>query len=550
MDSYTEKSAHNSLTSGLFLPLALRFAASFALLVLHLCLDMELPESSVGEWLYVSMLGALFLESAFEAARSTTSSSSLFVVPSRPWVLLNLFLLCLLIALLVSFHGVDKTGLAALYVFPVLASAFYVGISTIIGIGLISVIMYAFCVVLFSNGLGLAFGFSGVDSLLQPLEQIWLIGFTSFQVVVATLVAAAIRKRLEALGSNLSLSAAVVDEISSLYRNVVESMSLGLVTIDLKGIVTSANHSAERILQTRISLWQPMATLDAIERAMQGVIPGVCRFEQSLTTANGAEKIIGGTISPLMDSENQQTGFLLLFEDLTDIKAMEARMLLSERLAAIGELSTELAHEMRTPLASIQGCIQILRKPDADKNIVDRAMTILLRESERIGAVVSDFLELAKPRELNMELLWLPKLLEEALAAWDTDSRFATLSPEIEKPPEVWIHGDALACHQILTNLLSNSRKAVSNITKPIIRITHKIQGDTLELTVSDNGTGMNKSQLNDLFVPFRSNFSEGTGVGMSIVFQFTQRMGWKIDVSSEAGVGTTITMTIPIGVE
>ncbi|MDR1841194.1 MAG: PAS domain S-box protein [Holophagales bacterium] len=548
MDRYTEPITTLSIRAGgPFLPLALRFAASFSLLVLHLALEWDLPANTLGEWIYVLFLSALFVESAFESARSTVSYGLPFAVPNRAWILLNLFLLCFLVTLLVSFHGVDQAGLAALYVFPVLASAFYVGITTIIGVGAISIAMYAFCVVLFSSGAAPPFGHSSLEGGTPLSELVWLIAFTALQIMIATLVVVTIRRRLETLGTNLRKSAAVVDELSALYRNVVESMRAGLVTTDLKGALTSANPSAERILQSKLVLGQPFKMLDAINLVMQGATSGLCRFERSLTTPGGVEIIVGGTASSLMDAENQPTGFLLLFDDLTDMKAMEARMRLNERLVAIGELSSELAHEMRTPLASVQGCVQILRKPNCDKAIVDKVMTILIRESERVGAVVSDFLEMAKPRDLKLGPLWLPGLLEEVQSAWNTDPRFAELPLEIETPPEIWIHGDALACHQILTNLLSNSRKAVRGAAQPIIKLTQIIQNDKLEMIVADNGVGMDKSQIGNLFLPFRSGFSEGTGIGMSLVFQLTQRMGWEIHVSSEVGVGTAIRLIIPI---
>jgi two-component system sensor histidine kinase PilS (NtrC family) len=539
--------AHTARAIGPFLPLALRFAASFSLLVIHMGIEMDMAGKPAGESIYVFFLGLIFVESGFESARSTLHSGSPFAVPSRPWILLNIFLLCFLVTLLVAFHGVGKPGFAALYVFPVLASAFYLGTAAIIGVGAVSAAMYAFCVIMFSNGYAPPFGFSGIEGNIQPPEQVWLIAFTSLQVSIATLVVAAIRKRLETLGATLSESAAAADEISALYRNVVESMNSGLVTTDLKGVLTSANPSAERILQSRLQLGHPFKMLDGIELAMRGAALDIRHDDWAFTAPDGTEKMVGSTISPLMNSDNKQTGFLILFEDMTDIKAMEAKMLLSERLAAIGELSAELAHEMRTPLASIQGCIQILKMPNSDGAIMNRAMTILARESERVGAVVSDFLELAKPRGLKAEPIWMPDLLEEVRATWDTDPRFSGLPLEIEAPPKVWINGDPLACHQILTNLLSNSSKAVQGRPAPFVRIAHKTNNDNIELTIADNGRGMDKSRINNIFEPFQSGFSHGIGIGMSLVFQLTQRMDWKISVSSQVDVGTEIRLAIPI---
>lgn len=141
----------------------------------------------------------------------------------------------------------------------------------------------------------------------------------------------------------------------------------------------------------------------------------------------------------------------------------------------------------------------------------------------------------------------MPDLLEEVRASWDTYPRFANLALEIETPLGAWIRSDALAFHQILTNLLSNSHKAVRGMNQPIVRITLKIHNRNLEMAVADNGVGMDKSQASSIFALFRSGFSEGTGIGVSVVFQFTHRMGWEIQVDSEIGAGTTIKLIIPI---
>ena len=529
------------------MPLAFRFVASFVLLVLHFGLDLDLPGNTAGEWIYVASLAILFAESLVESARSYLATGSPFSVPGRPMVLVNLLLLCALVTLIVSFHGVAKTGLAALYVFPVLASAFYVGTPTIILFGVLSIAMHAICVLLLSGQAGFPLGFLGVETDVLPSERLWHIGFTSLLIIAATLVVVIIRRRIEALRSNLSESEAAVGDLSALYRNVVESMESGLVTTDIKGMLTSANPSAERILQAKLPLGQPMKVLDIVGQAIKKGLPGIFRFEVAIAMPRGAEKIVGGAISPLVDRSHKQAGFLVLFQDLTDIKAMEDKMRLNERLAALGELSSELAHEMRTPLASIKGCVEILRRPNPDGAIVEKVMTILLRESERVGAVLSDFLENANPRDLKLEPIWIPDILEEVHAACATDHRFEGVRLQFEDAKKVWVLGDRRAGHRILTNLLSNSLKALKGQPEPKIKVFQTIVGDMVTLAVTDNGIGMDKAQLRDIFTPFCSGFAEGTGIGMSLVFQFAQRMGWEIEVNSEINVGTTITIAMRI---
>jgi two-component system sensor histidine kinase PilS (NtrC family) len=470
-----------------------------------------------------------------------------FSVPAKPMVLANLLLLCFLVTLIVSFHGVAKAGLAALYVFPVLASAFYVAIPTIILFGVLSIAMYALCVMLFSGQVESPLDFLGVETDILPSEQLWLIMFTSILLIATTLVVVIIRRRIDTLRSTLSESEAVFGDLSALYRNVVESMESGLLTTDMKGMLTSANLSAERILQTKLPLGQPLKTLGAIDQVIKKATPSISQLEAAVAMPSGAERIVGGTISPLMDRRHKQVGFLVLFQDLTDIKAMEARMRLNERLATIGELSSALAHEMRTPLASIKGCVEILRGPNPDGTIIEKIMTILIREAERVGAVVSDFLEHANPKDLKLEPIWIPDLTEEAHAACTTDPRFHGVRLQFEDAKRVWVLGDRRASHRILTNLLGNSLKAVSGRPEPRIEVAQKIVDGMVVLAITDNGIGMGKAQARNIFTPFHSGFAEGTGIGMSLVFQFAQRMGWEIEVTSEVNIGTTITIAMRI---
>jgi signal transduction histidine kinase len=137
--------------------------------------------------------------------------------------------------------------------------------------------------------------------------------------------------------------------------------------------------------------------------------------------------------------------------------------------------------------------------------------------------------------------------LEEVRAACATDHRFEGVRLQFEDAKKVWVLGDRRAGHRILTNLLSNSLKALKGRSEPKIRVSQIIVGDMVTLAVTDNGIGMDKTQVRDIFTPFCSGFSEGTGIGMSLVFQFAQRMGWEIEVNSEINVGTTITIAMRI---
>ena len=530
-----------------FLPLAFRFAASFGLAVLHFALPGDPARQPTGEALYLTCLGAFFAESIWEASRSLARRGQAFATPSLGWIRFNLLLDILLVAFIISFQGVDQERFATVYIFPVLASAFYLRIPEIVGIGALSSVAHIATVLLFTSGLLPPFGHSGADLEMDATQRTFILGFASLQIFATTLVVVLIRKHLETLRQTLSQSEAAVDVLSSLYRRVFESMFSGLTTTDLEGRITSANPAAEIILQRSLVTGTELEQLDIVDLTLHGNLPKEQRFERSFTSPEGQRRIVGGNVAPLRDAAGNQTGHLLLFQDLTELKALEERSRLTERLAAVGELSSELAHELRNPLASIMGCVQILKQGEQSPAMMQRVLAILHRESERVNELVSGFLDFSKPRPVKLQPLWLPAFLDEAKASFEIDPRNEAIPLRIAYIPEVWVEGDPVCAHQVIGNLLSNARKALRHQPSPLLRMAFRREPGWVIAEISDNGCGMEPEQLRSIFLPFSSGFDEGTGLGMSLVFQFVQRMGWVIHVDSTLHQGTTIRLRIPI---
>jgi len=539
-----------SLPSDPFLPLAFRFAVAFGLIVLQLALPVDTVHPAAHENVYLGILLLLFLESAWEAGHFLRTTGKLFSTPSLRWIRANLVLDILLIAVLIAFQGVDQERFATVYIFPVLASAFYLGITEILAVGATAAGAHILSVMLFSAGRIPAFGHSGPNLDLEPSQQFFILGFATLQIFLSVLVVVLIRKHLENLRSTLSRSEATVDQLSALYHRVFESMFSGLITVDMDGRITSANPAAENILLRSLT---PGTSLDALgleDLFPLESLPKEQRFEHEFLMGNGTRRILGGNTAPLRDSEGLQTGHLLLFQDLTDLKALEERTRLNERLAVIGELSSELAHELRNPVASILGCAQILRQSEQPKAMTERVLTILGRESERVSVLISDFLDFTRPRPVVLQSCWFPSLIDDVRASWETDGRSTGMPLHVEPPPEIWVQGDPMCIHQVFTNLLSNGRKALRETAKPSIQMSFRRSGDRLDVAVEDNGCGMHPDQLRTIFLPFSSGFREGTGLGMSLVFQFIQRMGWDIRVESQEGSGTCVRLSIPLAEE
>ena len=291
-----------------------------------------------------------------------------------------------------------------------------------------------------------------------------------------------------------------------------------------------------------------MAALFPGAEALEEAVRGTRRFELPMTAPGGEPRILGGQVAPLKDPEGKDTpaGHLLIFQDLTEFKAMEERTRMAERLAALGHLSAGLAHELRNPLASIMGCVQLLKDERQPPELQKRLVGILSRESGRVDAIVRDFLDFARPGEPKRERLFLPSVAEDLQASWETDPRTEGLLLQVEPPPSVWLETDPVGFHRAMTNLLSNARKAVSEAQPKEVRLGFRLESGRLHITVQDNGCGMDAERLRTLFVPFASGFEEGTGLGLSLVYQFVQTMGWEMKVASLPGKGSTIHLFLP----
>ena len=531
-----------------FLPLAFRLFAAFGLLVLHAALPVEGRATGPGENLYLSLLLLLLLESLLESAHALKATGLIFPVPSLSWIRWNLGLDLLLVTLVIGFHGVLRETFSTLYIFPVLASAFYLGTMEIIWVGTLSAAAHVLLVLAFTMGVLPAFGLSREVLDPEPARLSFVLGVAALQVFAVTLVVVLIRRNLDTLHTDLSVSEAAVDELQALHQRVVESMHSGLITLGLGDRVTSANPAAEAILGRPIVPGTPILELMPLGDHLPRLAGREQRFEVIVFLPGLGRRILGGHLAPLRGTTAASSGQILLFQDLTDFKALEDRTRISERMAAIGQLAAGLAHELRNPLASITGCVQLLRKEDPAEGVSRRVLGILDRESQRVGAIVTDFLDFARPAHAAHALLYLPRVLEEVRSSWEMDPRTGGLTLQMELPPALNIRADPTGLHRALMNLLSNARKAVAGVDQASISLQCVLLDQSLIIIVADSGCGMTEEQLGRLFVPFAGSFEEGTGLGMGLVYKFVEAMGWRLEVQSALGLGTQVQIHIPLG--
>ena len=223
----------------------------------------------------------------------------------------------------------------------------------------------------------------------------------------------------------------------------------------------------------------------------------------------------------------------MIFQDLTEMKKLEAELRLKDRMAAVGELSAGIAHEIRNPLAAIAGSVQVLQKSEALSPQEQRLMSIILKESERLNKSIAEFLRFVRPQEKRTAEFDIAVILSETLDLL-ANSPELRADHRIERsisPPSYTLAGDSDQIRQVFWNLARNAFQAMPN--GGLLRVSTEVGADSYRICFSDSGRGMSEIDLRRLFQPFRTNFPTGTGLGMAISYRIVQAHGGDIDVAS-----------------
>jgi two-component system sensor histidine kinase PilS (NtrC family) len=216
----------------------------------------------------------------------------------------------------------------------------------------------------------------------------------------------------------------------------------------------------------------------------------------------------------------------------------------ADRLATVGRMAANIAHEIRNPLASLTGAIEVLTSPLTAEDARERLSQIVARESERLNHIIKNFLEYARPAPLSIATFDAAAAIEEVLLLLEHRASPGSLKVIREFAPSMPWPVDAQQFRQILWNLCLNAVEAMPNGGE--LRVAAAVRCERLEVSVSDTGDGINAVDLSHVFEPFFSTKPEGTGLGLALVHRIIQDHGGEIDVRSAPGLGTTFTLTLP----
>jgi len=344
------------------------------------------------------------------------------------------------------------------------------------------------------------------------------------------------------------------NQLDLLFRSIIESVDTGVMTTTFQGRIKTFNRAAEKITGFSLKLVE--------NRQLQEVFPDFSVFfgqedqnsarrkEVNILDGKGTPVILGCSVSPLKDRYGKQIGYIVIFQDLTDIKRMEEKLEKSKKLALIGEMAAGLAHEMRNPLASITGSIQLLGQHAKLDETDKRLMQIIMRGKEQLDHFVRDFLLLSRPVPENRESVNLKNVVEEVLEQikmtkeWNPDIR---VSQSFTGALDAYANKEQV--RQIIQNLVLNALQATEgegNLKLEIHDAKLEDQRDYTVFSVADDGAGIDEKDLKNVFEPFFTHKEKGTGLGLAIVSRLVDGYGGKIKLESKVNLGTTITVWLP----
>ncbi len=351
-------------------------------------------------------------------------------------------------------------------------------------------------------------------------------------------------------------------KLDMLHKSIVESVNLGIITVSNMGRIKSFNRAATEITG--------LALKDVENRNFTDIFPdfydflhdqeknessnsGLTRIEGIFHTHEGRELNLGASFSPLRDHYGNTIGQIIIFRDITEILEMRNSLEKNRRLAFIGEVAANLAHEIRNPLASIGGAVQLLEQDFPPNEINSKLFQIILRGKEQLDSFLKDFLLMARPAPGICEKIDLGVMIKDVLdslriaTGWP---QMLTVNLHLPETP-VWINVNKTEIRQALWNIILNSLQSMPKGGELTIEVSlcRLRDSDAVQIAIRDTGCGIERKNLQRVFEPFYTSRNMGTGLGLTVVSRIVDNWKGKIELKSDVGKGTTCLLTLPVDV-
>jgi two-component system sensor histidine kinase PilS (NtrC family) len=398
-------------------------------------------------------------------------------------------------------------------------------------------------------GYAIALGLSiQPDTVLAEVALTFFVNMAAFSLTA--FVGLYLSRRLHLLDESLEQSKANLRRMKKINRYIADSLVIGLLTVDEKGMLLSFNQAAENILDKKLDtvLGKPFTNIFSDNLLLHTRLNNGSRlnhFEIEYDTKQG-KKILSLSLFFLSDEKNNIIANGITFEDITNKKEKDERIKRQDRLAALGEMAAGLAHEIRNPLASLSGAAQLLKEETFKNPYSKKLVNIMDREAWRLNELTSSFLDYALPAAGKKEKVNINNEFKELFVLLGQKKEYSSAIFETNIPKNLDLNINLGQFRQVVLNLLTNAVQSLPT-QGGVISIKALEKDEKIVLKISDTGKGIKETDISRIFNPFFTTRPDGVGLGLSIVHQTVLSWGGDIQVASQPGKGTEFTVIIPV---
>ena len=348
-------------------------------------------------------------------------------------------------------------------------------------------------------------------------------------------------EQLQFMGTELTKAGLTLKETQELNKAIVSHMPSGLVTFNEAGYVLQGNLSAENIFEAGdlkgVNIYDLLPELRGVAFEKKDVV-----WKKSSDLSKVLQISLTSVFSPVV----QGNMHIAQIEDLTRVRKLEYAVRQNEKMAAVGGLAAGIAHEIRNPLASISGSVELLSQTtenDDDKKL----MRIILKEISRLNNLITEFLDYSSPEKPPSDPVDLVSLVKEVMEGIKLDKNLRQdLKVRLALPEKAVVLGRRDKLKQALLNIVINAFQAMKDLPEASFDVVLDYDKSTWKLTLKDTGCGMSAATRSRMFEPFHTTKSKGTGLGLAVTHKILEGHGAQIFVESEPSLGTTFTLQFP----
>jgi signal transduction histidine kinase len=451
-----------------------------------------------------------------------------------------LWVISLLITIITFLHYSDLMAVWELHIFyrklyyiPIILASFRYRLKGGLVASIIISILYAPHIIFFNTEINIA--------LINQYLEIML--FLSIGVITGWLVEGDYKKQ-----KLLEKNVVEITKLQNYTRNIVDSIDSGVLATDINLDITALNKEGEKILGVQDVIGVSVSTIFdniIIDILNQTKLQKIRYLNaKTIIKVGSEEKYLKLTVSPLLNILNKIQGLVIVIQDYSSEKYLEAQTARADRLSAVGELASGIAHEIRNPMGIIKTISQTLQSEDDHESIVE-GLAIIVKEIDRANKVIQTLLNFARPDTNIIEEVNVNELVEEVLLIINKYANKKNIEIHFKNDKAIIIQGDKEKLKQVFINIILNSIQSMED--GGLISINTEASDSGVNISFKDTGIGITKENLSKIFNPFFTTKEQGTGLGLAVSNRIIQDHNGYITIDSAVNKGTMVVLYLPV---